>query len=118
MQVGPEAFGTIDVACMHTQRLLDAAPVLAVEQANEILKHSPGHPTALLLHGLALGRVGRGDEAAQALRHALELHPDLCGGWLALGDQLTANGDADAADAAYARHIKSSTRDPKLLMPA
>src|SRR5438046_1839614 len=33
-------------------------------------------------------------------------------------DHLTAIGDTAGADAAYARHIKAATRDPRLLRPA
>jgi tetratricopeptide (TPR) repeat protein len=38
--------------------------------------------------------------------------------WLALADHLTAVGDTEGADAAYARHIRSATKDPRLLAPA
>ncbi len=38
--------------------------------------------------------------------------------WRALGDHLTALGDAPGADAAYAQHIRYSTRDPRLMEAA
>ncbi|HJW47712.1 MAG TPA: sulfotransferase, partial [Lysobacter sp.] len=63
-------------------------------------------------------RVGRGDEAVVALRRAVALKPDLPKAWLALGDHLTATGDNAAADAAYANHVRYSTRDPALLRAA
>ena len=78
-------------------------------------------PTASAVHyeyGLALGTAGKGEAAVATLRHALELNPDLAGAWRALADHLAASGDVQGADAAYARHIKSSTRDPRLLKPA
>jgi len=68
--------------------------------------------------GIALGRAGRGEEAVAALRRAVALKPELPQAWLALGDQLTAVGDAEGADAAYAFHIRYSTRDPLLLAAA
>ena len=68
--------------------------------------------------GQALGALGLGDNAVAALRRALQLKPDLPLAWLALGDHLTAIGDTEGADAAYALHIRHSTRDPKLLEPA
>jgi len=68
--------------------------------------------------GLALGDSGRGEAAVAALRRAVALKPDMPDAWRALGDHLTAMGDADGADAAYARHIQSSTKDPRLLEPA
>jgi len=65
--------------------------------------------------GLALGMLHRGDEAVEALRRAVELAPEMADGWRALADHLTAIGDTEAADAAYARHLKFSSRDPRLL---
>jgi tetratricopeptide (TPR) repeat protein len=65
--------------------------------------------------GLALGGLQRGDEAVAALRRAVELAPEMADGWRALADHLTAIGDTGAADAAYARHLRFSARDPRLL---
>ena len=65
--------------------------------------------------GVALGQAGRGDEAIAALRKAVALKPDHPDAWRFLADHLVASGDAEGADAAYARHIKASTRDPRLL---
>jgi tetratricopeptide (TPR) repeat protein len=67
---------------------------------------------------LALADAGRGEAAVAALRRALQLRPDLDDGWRVLGDHLTAIGDTAGADAAYAKHVKVSTRDPRLLAPA
>lgn len=68
--------------------------------------------------GLALAQVGRGDDAIAALRRAVELKPELPDAWRLLGDHLTLVGDVPGADAAYAQHIRHSTRDPRLLKPA
>ena len=91
-------------------------------QALEILVPlAHAHPDWASAHcelGLALGRAGRGEEAVAALRRAVALKPDLPQAWRALGDHLTAVGDTDAADAAYAAHIRFSTRDPQLLAAA
>ena len=65
--------------------------------------------------GAALGRAGRGQEAIAALRRAVTLDPELPQAWRALGDHLMAVGDLDAADAAYARHVRHATADPRLL---
>jgi tetratricopeptide (TPR) repeat protein len=83
---------------------------LALTQPNWALAH--------LDLGLALGQVGRGQQAMRTLRHALTLKPDLPQAWRVLGDHLLAAGDADAADAAYANHVRHSTRDPRLLEAA
>jgi tetratricopeptide (TPR) repeat protein len=152
MSLVPEPTTSLETALAHASRLLATDPVLAGEQATEILRVVGNHPMALLLlaashtarghadqaveilgplaaaqpnsaktHlelGIALGRVGRGDEALAALRRAVALKPDLPAAWLALGDHLTAIDDLPAADAAYANHVRHSTRDPALLQAA
>jgi len=78
-------------------------------------------PDAAAVHyelGLALGADRQGDAAVAALRRAVGLKPGLAEAWRALADHLTAIGDADGADDAYARHLKFSTRDPRLLEAA
>ena len=67
---------------------------------------------------LSLAETGEPAEAIVKLRRAVELKPDLPDAWRALGDQLTESGDTTAADAAFANHIKYSTRDPKLMAAA
>jgi tetratricopeptide (TPR) repeat protein len=79
------------------------------------------HPNWAAAHyelGQTLGSAGRGDEAVQELQRAVALKPELPDAWRALADHLTAIGDTEGADAAYARHIRHSTRDPRLLEPA
>src|ERR1700722_1416463 len=68
--------------------------------------------------GIALSSAGQSEAAVAALRQAVKLKPDLAHGWVALGDQLTSAANAAAADEAYAWHIKTSTRDPRLLEAA
>ena len=65
--------------------------------------------------GLTLGSLKQGEAATAELRRAVALNPEMTQAWRALGDQLTLHGDAAGADAAYARHIKSSIRDPRLM---
>jgi tetratricopeptide (TPR) repeat protein len=90
--------------------------------AVEILEPlAAAQPLAADVHhelALALGDAGRGEAAVAALRRALQLRPDLDDGWRVLGDHLTAMGDTAGADAAYANHVRVSTRDPRLLAPA
>jgi len=141
--------GTLATALAHAERLLASSPALAAEQAEEILKVVPQHPSALLIlaaakrrqgdatgalallepiaasHGshaivqyelgLAYGALRRGGDAVAALRRAVELKPDLSDAWRALADHLAAIGDVAGADEAYAKHLKFSIRDPRLL---
>ena len=58
--------GTIDVALAHAAHLLVRDPVLAEEQAREILKAVPEHPHALRVLGAALRRQGDTEGAEEA----------------------------------------------------
>ncbi|MEO8777671.1 MAG: sulfotransferase [Rhodanobacter sp.] len=78
-------------------------------------------PKWALLHfdlGVALGRAGRGQQAIDALRRAVTLKPDLPQAWRELGDHLMAAGEQEAAETAYASHVRYSTHDPRLLEAA
>jgi tetratricopeptide (TPR) repeat protein len=107
--------GTLEVALAHATRLLQTDANAALEQAGEILKVIPDQPQALALEGLALGRLGRGDEAIERLRRAVHLRPTQPDAWRALGDHYTALEMREAADGAYAQSIRHSTHDPKLM---
>jgi tetratricopeptide (TPR) repeat protein len=113
-----EPLGTLQVALTHAARLLDRDPAAAQEQAAEILKVHPDQPNALALSGLALGRMGQGDAAIEALRRAVHLKPGLPDAWRALGDHYTAIEMRAAADEAYAQSIRHSTHDPRLMNAA
>jgi tetratricopeptide (TPR) repeat protein len=152
MNSAADPTGTIEKALTHARRLLEDNPVLAAEQAGEILKVVPNHPLATLLLaaarrlsgdaasavailerlaaekpnwaaaqyelGVALIEVARRDAALDALRRAVALQPDMPDAWRNIGDLLTLVGDQRGADAAYARHIKASTKDPRLMSAA
>jgi len=114
LQAG-EARGTLEVALAHAARLLERDAAAAAEQAAEILKAYPDQPNALAISGLALGALGQGEEAIAALRRAVHLKPDLPDAWRALGDHYSALEMRDAADEAFAQHLRWSTRDPRLM---
>jgi Flp pilus assembly protein TadD len=113
-----EPLGTLEVALRHAARLLEGQPAAAAGQAAEILKVHPDQPEALMLSGLALGRIGRGEEAIAALRRAVHFRPDQPEAWRALGDHYTALEMREAADEAFAQHLRHSTRDPRLMSAA
>jgi tetratricopeptide (TPR) repeat protein len=115
-QAGP--LGTLEVALRHAARLLDGSPADAAEQAAEILRVHPDQPDALALSGLALGRLGKGEESLLALRRAVHFKPEQPDVWRALGDHYWALDMREAADEAFAQHLRHSTRDPKLVPAA
>ena len=110
--------GSLQVALAHAAKLLASNPAAAAEQSREILRVVPDQPVAMLLLGLALGAVGQGDAAVATLRHALKLNPQMPDAWRALADHLTAAGDTEGADAAYAQQIRYSAKDPRLVQAA
>ena len=99
-------------------RRLRGDPDSALEILEALTHAQPRWAAAHLELGLTLSQLERRDPAILALRRAVALKPDMTEAWRALGDQLTVAGDAAGADAAYAQHIKTSTRDPHLLAAA
>lgn len=110
--------GTLATALAHAGRLLGADPRLAETQCREILKAAPDHPQALLVLGLARGRLRDGPGALAALERAVAVAPGYAQAWLALADQRRLAGDPAGADAAYDRHIRASATDPELVTAA
>jgi predicted Zn-dependent protease len=90
----------------------------AAATLSELVRLQPRWAAAHHELALALGAGGRGEAAVAELRRAVALKPDLPDAWRTLGDHLSAMGDTAGADAAYAQHIRSATRDPRLLEPA
>jgi tetratricopeptide (TPR) repeat protein len=90
----------------------------SLEILERLAKAQPNWAAAHYELGRALGSAGQGEAAIVELRRAVELKPDLPDAWRTLGDHLAALDDTTGADAAYAQHIKASTRDPRLLEAA
>jgi tetratricopeptide (TPR) repeat protein len=110
--------GTVEQALEHARRLLAHDAAAAAEQAAEVLKAMPDHAEALTVSALALGRLGRGEDAIAALRRAVHLRPEQPDAWRALGDHYSALELREAADEAYAQSVRHSTRDPRLMAAA
>lgn len=75
MSKAPEPVGSIEVAVGHATRLLEINPVLAAEQASEILKAVPAHPLATLLLGVARRTGGDAAGALDVLGPLAAMHP-------------------------------------------
>jgi len=93
---------------------LSGDPLAALEVLEPLLNAQHKWAAAYFEYGVSLGMVGRGDEAIQALLKAVEYQPEHPEAWRVLADHLMATGDTEGADAAYARHVQCSTRDPLL----
>ena len=103
---------------LATARRRAGDPAAALAVLEPLLRAQGGWAAAHFELGLALAGSGRGDEAIQALRKTVELKPEHTEAWRFLADHLLAVGDAGGADAAYARHIQCSTRNPLLQQAA
>ncbi len=113
--VGEHPMAVLLIGVSHRLRNM---PEQALEVLRPLAAKQPNWAMAHLELGLALGRARHGTEATAALLRAVTLKPDLPKAWLALGDQLMAMDDAEGADAAYANHVRYSTRDPQMLAAA
>src|SRR5262245_1278408 len=106
----PQALLLLGVARRKTGDAQGAGEVLESLTAKQ-----PNWAAAHYELGLTFGANGKGDAAVTALRRAVELKPDLGDAWRALGDHLSAIGDSEGADKAYAQHIRFSSQNPRLL---
>ena len=89
-------------------------PQAALEILEPLLNAQHKWAAAWFEYGASLGLVGRGDEAIKALLKAVQFQPEHPEAWRVLADHLLAIGDTEGGDAAYARHVQCSTRDPIL----
>jgi len=103
---------------LATARRRSGNPAAALAVLEPLVRAQGNWAAAHFEHGLALAAAGRGDEAIQALRRTVALKPEHTEAWRFLADHLLAIGDSEGGDAAYARHIQSSTRNPLLQQAA
>jgi tetratricopeptide (TPR) repeat protein len=109
----PEAQWLLGAALRRSGDLTAARAVLerlAAEQPRSAATHYE--------LGLTLSAEGEGKRSAAALLRAVELSPNMTEAWRALGDQMTLAGETQAADNAYAQHIRTSVHDPRLMEAA
>ncbi len=90
----------------------------AIEVLQPLLRTPAGGVAAWFEYGQALGDAGRGDDVIQALRRTVALQGNHAEAWHMLSEHLLAIGDYAAGDAAYARYVQCSVRDPLLQQAA
>jgi tetratricopeptide (TPR) repeat protein len=100
---------------LATARSLQGDLAGAVDILDALARAFPRDAEVRVELGLALRRVGRGDQAIEALRSAVALDPDFPQAWRMLGDALLDAGEQPAAQAAYLQHVQHSARDQDLL---
>jgi tetratricopeptide (TPR) repeat protein len=106
-----EPVGSVDVALAHATRLLESNPVLAAEQAGEILKALPGHPAATLVLGVARRTGGDAAAALQVLGPLAAQHPQWA---LAHYELALALGALERSSAAIAALQRAVTLKPDM----
>ncbi len=100
-----EPVGSVEVALAHATRLLESNPILAAEQASEILKAIPAHPPATLLLGVARRIGGDASAAADVLEPLATMHPQWALAHYELALAQSALGRGAAAVAALQRAV-------------
>ncbi|MDG2539074.1 sulfotransferase [Dyella jiangningensis] len=116
LKVVPEHPAALRVLAIARAMRGDADAALAILEP--LARAQPSWAQVHFDLGVVLGQRGRGEGATVALRRAVALKPGLPQAWRLLGDHLLAAGDHDAADVAYAQHVRHSVRDPRLLAAA
>jgi tetratricopeptide (TPR) repeat protein len=105
VSAGAEPVGTIEVALRHAARLMDSDPLMAAEQASEVLKVAPLHPAATLLLGVAQRRGGRTEAALSTLEPLARAHPYWAPAQYEHALALSEAGQSEAAVASLRRAV-------------
>jgi tetratricopeptide (TPR) repeat protein len=105
VSAGAEPVGTIEVALRHAARLMDRDPLMAAEQASEVLKVAPLHPAATLLLGVAQRRGGRTEAALGTLEPLARAQPYWAAAQYEHALALSDAGQSEAAVASLRRAV-------------
>jgi tetratricopeptide (TPR) repeat protein len=97
MSVVPEMAADLQTALSHTAKLLENSPILAAEQAQEILKTVPDQANALMFFALAQYRLGNTQSAIDCLARLCKLQPKWAAAHYELGLALSRTGQGDQA---------------------
>jgi tetratricopeptide (TPR) repeat protein len=106
MNSAAEPAGTLEVALAHAARLLQTDPVLAAEQAAELLKVAPNHPLATLFMGVARRSGGDAPAALDILAPLAAAQPNWAAAHYELGLALGSAGEREAAIASLREAVK------------
>ena len=87
----------------------------ALADFEEALSKVPKSTTALIGHGVALGMLGRHDEAIRDFNQALILDPGYWGGYASRCDEYNRNGDFDKALNDCNKAMALGNNDPNIL---
>ncbi len=98
----------MDVALAHAFRLLERDPPAAIEQAAEILKAVPAHPSATLLLGIARRRCGDPQESHTLLAALVASQPQWAAAHCELGLTLGSLGRGEEAVVALRRAVEQA----------
>lgn len=113
MSASPETVSNLEKALAHASRLLSIQPVLAAEQASEILKVIPDQPNALMLLALSLNNTGQAANAQVTLSRLLELQPNWAAAHFEMGQLLAKSGNYTAAITSLLKAISITPDFPK-----
>jgi tetratricopeptide (TPR) repeat protein len=106
MTNGAEPVGTLEVALARAERLLASEPLLAAEQAVEILHHVPDHLPSQLILGVARRRCARPADAVAVLEPLVRVQPRWAAAWRELGLALGDAGSGEPAVAALREAVR------------
>jgi predicted Zn-dependent protease len=101
-----EPVGSVEVAVAHAARLLERSPALAAEQAGEILRAVPGHPSATLILAIARRALGDAASALELLKSLAMAQPRWAAAYYELGLTLGALGQGDESVTALRRALQ------------
>ncbi|HLY07178.1 MAG TPA: sulfotransferase [Rhizomicrobium sp.] len=122
-EAAKEASGVLDVAPGQRQALIVLVSALRLlghdDVAREMLEWMAEERPRLAAPryelGMLLAKAATRRESIAQLSQVVQLEPNHPTAWRTLGDQLSLNGALSGAGKAYARHIKLSLRELKLL---
>lgn len=113
MTASSEPAGTLETAIAHATRLLGVDPILAAEQATEILNAVPDHPPALLLLATAHRLSGNPAAAMEILEPLVRAQDRWAAAHFEYGLLLTGMGRGDAAIEALRRTVELKPDHPE-----